>query len=84
MVQFVANKDSTASFTVCPMSRLVPAIGSKRNKDDCRVVPAVVMPNLEELEFYVNVNELMLNNVVGCDDLGLEYLPSIRRVKVQF
>ena len=42
------------------------------------------MPNLEELEFYVNVNELMLNNVVGCDDLGLEYLPSIRRVKVQF
>ena len=42
------------------------------------------MPNLEELAFTVGVLELMQNNVVSCEDLGLEYLPSIHKVKVDF
>jgi disease resistance protein RPM1 len=84
-VVFVANEDSTPSFTICSKYEPVPAIGRKRKKDDCRVVPAVVvMPNLEELLFSVSVEELMENNVVSFEGLGLDYLPSIRRVEVHF
>jgi len=42
------------------------------------------MPNLEELQFSVSVAKLMENNVVSFEGLGLDYLPSIRRVKVHF
>ncbi|XP_066342400.1 disease resistance protein RGA5-like [Miscanthus floridulus] len=84
-VVFVANEDSTPSFTIFSKYEPVPAIGRKRKKDDCRVVPAVVvMPNLEELQFSVSVEELMENNVVSFEGLRLDYLPSILRVKVHF
>jgi len=42
------------------------------------------MPNLEELQFSVSVEKWMENNVVSFEGLGLDYLPSIRRVKVDF
>lgn len=61
-VHFVANEDSSASFTICAMHKSM-VIGTSRKKDDCRVVvPAiVVMPNLEELEFGLSVKQLMQN-----------------------
>jgi hypothetical protein len=77
MVQFVGNEDSSVSFTICSVSRGM-AISRRRKKGDSRLVPAVVMPKLEELEFIVVVEELIRNNVT-CEDLGLEYLLSIRK-----
>jgi disease resistance protein RPM1 len=74
MVQFVANEDSSDLFA-----------SSRKQRNNCSsVLPAVVMPNLEELEIRVNVEELTKKNIVGCEDLGLQYLPSLQRVKGVF
>ncbi|TVU46261.1 hypothetical protein EJB05_05786, partial [Eragrostis curvula] len=79
-VQFVLNEDWSVSFTVWQGSANV-AFGSKR-RDECRDTPAV-MPNLEELVFLVRVQHVIDMNC-GCDNLGLEYLPSLQKVKVHF
>jgi hypothetical protein len=56
-------------------------IGRRRKKDDSRVVPAVVLPNLEELDVRVSLTELMQKNTT-CEDIGLECLPFLRKVRV--
>ncbi|GJN05169.1 hypothetical protein PR202_ga22777 [Eleusine coracana subsp. coracana] len=79
MVQFVHNKDTTVSFTMWNGAADV-TFGS--NTRDDRVAPAV-MPNLVEIFFYLRVQHMIDRNC-SCDNLGLEYLPSLQKVKVLF
>jgi disease resistance protein RPM1 len=79
MVLFVLNEDSSISFTIWgdPEDDVV-AFGSQKG-----IVRApAVMPNLQMLEFLVDVRALIRNNG-SCDKLGLEYLPLLREVKVE-
>ncbi|KAL6654403.1 hypothetical protein ACP70R_007868 [Stipagrostis hirtigluma subsp. patula] len=78
LVQFVFNEDSSFSFTLWN-GRDSMVLGSKK-KGECRVAPAV-MPNLEEICFLVPVWSLIRNNG-SCDNLGLEYLRSLQKVRV--
>ncbi|KAF8645092.1 hypothetical protein HU200_066208 [Digitaria exilis] len=45
-------------------------------------VPPPVMPNLQELNFEVPVRPLYKDGNGGCDNLGLEFLPSLANVHV--
>ncbi|KAK3119372.1 hypothetical protein QOZ80_9BG0718810 [Eleusine coracana subsp. coracana] len=78
MVQFVLNKDSTVSFTMWNGAADVTFGSNTRD----RVAPAV-MPNLVEIFFYLRVQHMIDRNC-SCDNLGLEYLPSLQKVKVLF
>ncbi|CAL4990733.1 unnamed protein product [Urochloa decumbens] len=75
MVQLVVNEDSTSvSFT----------FGCYKTEDERSrsVPPPSVMPNLQELAFEVPVRALYKHGNGGCDNLGLECLPSLCSVCV--
>ncbi|KAF8745033.1 hypothetical protein HU200_013486 [Digitaria exilis] len=59
---------------------------TKQQEDDCstsvEAVPPPVMPNLEMLRFEVPVRALYKDGNGGCDNLGLEFLPSLAHVHV--
>ncbi|KAF8647816.1 hypothetical protein HU200_065177 [Digitaria exilis] len=59
---------------------------TKQQEDDCstsvEAVPPPVMPNLEMLRFEVPVRALYKDGNGGCDNLGLEFLPSLANVHV--
>jgi len=57
-------------------------LSSGSKKDGFRVAAPAVMPNLEVLDFKVQVRGLMHNNRI-CDNLGLEHLTSLNKVKVR-
>jgi hypothetical protein len=62
-----------------------PLVGVQRNTTAAKSSTGccyATLPKLEELEFSVRVKELTENNVISCDNLGLEYLPSLQRVEV--
>ena len=81
MVQFVLREDSSGvPFTLWDGFGTM-TFGCKR-EDECRVAPAV-MPNLQHLEFMVQVRALLCNKS-SRHNLGLEYLPSLRKVDVHF
>ena len=56
-------------------------LSSGSKKDGFRVAAPAVMPNLEVLDFKVQVRGLMHNNRI-CDNLGLEHLTWLKKVKV--
>ncbi|CAN6287294.1 unnamed protein product [Urochloa humidicola] len=80
LVQFVLNKDSSVSFTIWNGGRDLASDSKK--KDKCLVAP-VMMPKLEELYFVVPMHSLMVREG-SCDNLGLEYLTSLEKVRVRF
>ncbi|XP_039778626.1 uncharacterized protein LOC120645995 [Panicum virgatum] len=57
-------------------------LSSGSKKDGFRVAAPAVMPNLEVLDFKVQVRGLMHNNRI-CDNLGLEHLTWLKKVKVR-
>ncbi|TVU06461.1 hypothetical protein EJB05_49678, partial [Eragrostis curvula] len=71
-VWFVLNKDSSVSFTLW---------NAWHYKDFGTETREGVMPNLETLEFYAKVSTLSDDNG-SCDNLGLECIPSLQKVKV--
>ncbi|GJN05076.1 hypothetical protein PR202_ga22677 [Eleusine coracana subsp. coracana] len=80
MVQFCVNEDSSVSFTM--WNGLVDVAFDSKTRD--RVAPAVMlMPNLVEILFYLRVQH-MIDRSCSCDNLGLEYLPSLQKVRVLF
>ncbi|GJN05171.1 hypothetical protein PR202_ga22779 [Eleusine coracana subsp. coracana] len=80
-ILFLLNEDSTISFTIWYFTDEV-AFDSKK-RDECIVRAPTVMPNLQLLDFHVGV-QTFIRNKGSCDRLGLEYLPSLRKVKVEF
>ncbi|KAL6595537.1 hypothetical protein ACP70R_047877 [Stipagrostis hirtigluma subsp. patula] len=80
MVQFVLNKDSSVSFTIWNGKDDI-AFGS-RKEDECTAAPAV-MPNLQELSFCVH-EESMRECKGSYDNLGLEYITSLQKVRVSY
>jgi disease resistance protein RPM1 len=80
---FVVNEDSSVSLTIWHARRRndAPAFAPRREQDTCRVAGAI-MPNLQALLFEVDVAELTACNNGRCDNLGLEYLPSLQKVFV--
>ncbi|KAK3120735.1 hypothetical protein QOZ80_9AG0693020 [Eleusine coracana subsp. coracana] len=80
-ILFLLNEDSTISFTIWYFTDDV-AFDSKK-RDECIVRAPTVMPNLQLLDFHVGV-QTFIRNKGSCDRLGLEYLPSLRKVKVEF
>ncbi|TVT96845.1 hypothetical protein EJB05_57920, partial [Eragrostis curvula] len=80
-IQFVLNEDSTVSLTLWHGRRIMLDFCSKR-RDNCRAAPAI-MANLEELLFFVRVEHIIYMKC-SCDNLGLEYLPSLQKVRVFF
>ncbi|KAJ1276950.1 hypothetical protein BS78_05G256000 [Paspalum vaginatum] len=83
MVHFVVKEDLSASFTIWHRSYDGPAFGSKNKQDICGVAHAI-MPNLESLYFEVVVRILTECNNGSCDNLGLECLTSLQKVRVDF
>jgi hypothetical protein len=92
-VHFAANnqeeeeEESSVSFTVWDGSYDdAPAFGSRGEHGDCRVAGAgagaVMAPNLEVLHFHVDVNDLTACRNGSCDNLGLEHLVSLEKVRV--
>jgi hypothetical protein len=78
MVLFVLSEDSSISFTIWCYEDDVAAFGSPKG-----IVKApAVMPNLQVLHFEVVVGALVGKNG-SCDKLGLEYLPSLQKVRVE-
>ncbi|TVU23350.1 hypothetical protein EJB05_25709 [Eragrostis curvula] len=77
MVRFVPNEGSSALFTVGNGHRDVAA------RTEMREDAPSVMPNLKMLEFAVYIKKLMDENG-SCANLGLECLPSLEKVKVNF
>ncbi|GJN32046.1 hypothetical protein PR202_gb20517 [Eleusine coracana subsp. coracana] len=61
-VQFVLNEDSSVSFTTWNSSRDGMAFGAKKG-NECIVAP-IVMPNLQVLHFYVDVQALTMVAVI--------------------
>ncbi|KAJ1256962.1 hypothetical protein BS78_K262100 [Paspalum vaginatum] len=87
LVQFVINKDSSVSFTIWAGTRnrdVAPIFEPRKKQDSCIRVSRSVMPNLEELYFYAYVTKIVACNNVSCDNLGLECLASLKKVRVDF
>ncbi|CAL4990786.1 unnamed protein product [Urochloa decumbens] len=86
MVQFELDEDSNStsvSFSIWNGRGDVP-FGSKAKDEGCRVAPAIgiMMPNLQELQFYVPLWELYEHGNGSCGNLGWECLPSLSKVGV--
>ncbi|CAO2151520.1 unnamed protein product [Urochloa humidicola] len=83
MFQLVLNESSTSvSFSIWNGNGAMSFVGS-RTKDECsRSVPPTVMPNLQELRFEVPVRALYEDGKGIWDNLGLEFLASIHKVRV--
>ncbi|TVU41599.1 hypothetical protein EJB05_15131, partial [Eragrostis curvula] len=79
MVQFINNEDSSVSFHMWNGVEGDIPFGSRKKNEQCRVVPNV-MPNVELLDFAVPVRALKDGNGT-CDNLGLEHLASLRKVR---
>ncbi|KAF8738580.1 hypothetical protein HU200_013963 [Digitaria exilis] len=62
------------------LSRTKQQAGCRRSVE---AVPPPVMPNLEMLRFEVPVRALYKDGNGGCDNLGLEFLPSLANVHVE-
>lgn len=75
------NEDSSVSWTIWSMWR-APSFGSE-TRDEYRVAPPTILPHLQVLEFKVDVKRIIRDNG-SCEDLGLEYLHSLQKVKVSF
>ncbi|KAF8645094.1 hypothetical protein HU200_066210 [Digitaria exilis] len=92
MVQLVLNKeedDSKAgvvSVSFWNGNGAAPFGSRTKQQAGCRrsveAVPPPVMPNLQELNFEVPVRALYKDGNGGCDNLGLEFLPSLANVHV--
>jgi hypothetical protein len=81
MFMFVLNQDSSVSFTLWDTNYRndVVAFGSQKG-----IVRApAIMPSLQVLRFRVDVEYFVRKNC-SCDKLGLEYLPSLQDVGVEF
>jgi len=78
MVQFEQpnTEDASISLHMWNGEDAMPFASGKSN-DSRKVVPSGVMPNLEELRFYVPLRALKDNNS-DCGNIGLEYLPSLQ------
>ncbi|CAN6373707.1 unnamed protein product [Urochloa humidicola] len=85
MVQLVVNEDSTSvSFSIWSGQGNMAFVGSKVEDESSRsVAPPPVMPKLERLRFSVPVGALYRDGNGGCENLRLECLPSLRKVKVR-
>ncbi|XP_062197572.1 disease resistance protein Pik-2-like isoform X2 [Phragmites australis] len=77
MVQFQGNEDSSVSFHIWNGNGVVP-FGSRKN--DRSSLPVAVMPNLQVLQIAVLLE--CLDGNFDCGNIGLEYLHSLKRVKV--
>ncbi|KAJ1276951.1 hypothetical protein BS78_05G256100 [Paspalum vaginatum] len=85
MIQFVVNEDdSSVSFTIWHRSDDAPEFAPKLTQDSCRAAArsATVMPNLEALYFRVHVRELTACENGSHDNLGLEHLTSLQKVRI--
>ncbi|CAN6226827.1 unnamed protein product [Urochloa humidicola] len=84
MVQLVVDEDSTSvSFSIWSGKGKMAFVGSKAEDESSRsVAPPPVMPKLERLRFCVPVRTLYRDGNGGCENLRLECLPSLRKVKV--
>ncbi|KAF8738579.1 hypothetical protein HU200_013962 [Digitaria exilis] len=92
MVQLVLNKeedDSEAgvvSVSFWNGNGAAPFGSRTKQQAGCRrsveAVPPPVMPNLQELYFEVPVRALYMDGNGGCDNLGLEFLPSLANFHV--
>ncbi|KAF8645090.1 hypothetical protein HU200_066212 [Digitaria exilis] len=93
MIQLVRNKeeeeDSKAgvvSVSFWNGNGAAPFGSRTKQQAGCRrsveAVPPPVMPNLQELDFEVPVRALYMDGNGGCDNLGLEFLPSLAKVYV--
>ncbi|CAO2142928.1 unnamed protein product [Urochloa humidicola] len=84
-VQFVLTEDSTSvSFSIEKGKGAKSITGRSKTEDESSrsVAPLPVMPNLKDLRFEIPVMALYKDGKGGCDNLGLECLPSLRSVKV--
>ncbi|KAF8645095.1 hypothetical protein HU200_066211 [Digitaria exilis] len=93
MIQLVRNKeeeeDSKAgvvSVSFWNGNGAAPFGSRTKQQTGCRrsveAVPPPVMPNLQYLYFEVPVRALYMDGNRGCDNLGLEFLPSLAKVQV--
>ncbi|CAM0145568.1 unnamed protein product [Urochloa decumbens] len=80
-VQIVLHED-TRSVSLCLWNGSDGVNLSRCKKDSCRVAAPAVMPNLEVLDFKVQVQGLMHDNSI-CNNLGLEHITSLKKVKVR-
>ncbi|CAO2150442.1 unnamed protein product [Urochloa humidicola] len=80
-VQIVLH-EHTRSVSLCIWNGSDGMIFSECKKDSCRVAAPAVMPNLEVLDFKVQVRGLMHDNSI-CNNLGLEHITSLKKVKVR-
>ncbi|CAL4990838.1 unnamed protein product [Urochloa decumbens] len=82
-VHFVRNEGSRVSLTIWNGYDDGMASCSRTNKEEERITAPTVIPNLQELQFKVDVRKLLKTNA-SCDNLGLEHLPSLRKVIADF
>ncbi|CAM0145600.1 unnamed protein product [Urochloa decumbens] len=81
-VQIVLHED-TRSVSLCIWNGSYGVMNlSGCKKDGCGVAAPTVMPNLEVLDFKVQVRGLMHDNNI-CNNLGLEHITSLKKVKVR-
>ena len=78
MVQFEQpnKEDASISLHIWNGEDAMPFASGKSN-DSRKVVPSGVMPNLEVLELWIALED----NYSYCGNIGLEYLPSLRKLR---
>jgi len=83
MVQFeqANEEDTSVSLHMWNGEDAMP-FASRKSNDSRKVVPSGVMPNLEVLELNVRLRALKGNYSDYCGNIGLEYLPSLRELRV--
>ncbi|TVU23886.1 hypothetical protein EJB05_26272, partial [Eragrostis curvula] len=80
MIQFQCKEeDSSVSFHIW---NGIDAMPFDSDKNDCRIPPSAVMPNLEVLLSEIRVRALKDGNG-DCANVGLQYLTSLQKVKVR-
>ncbi|XP_066381404.1 disease resistance protein RPP8-like [Miscanthus floridulus] len=82
MVQFEQPdvEDTSVSLHMWNGDDAMP-FASRKSNDSRKVVPSGVMPNLEVLCFDVPLWKLKGNHSDYCGNIGLEYLPSLRKLR---
>ncbi|XP_066336200.1 disease resistance protein RGA5-like [Miscanthus floridulus] len=84
MVQFEqANEEDTSVSLHMWNGEDVMPFASRKSNDSRKVLPSGVMPNLEVLDLNVRLRALKDNYSDYCGNIGLEYLPSFRELRVE-
>jgi len=82
MVQFEQpnEEDTSVSLHMWDGEDAMP-FASRKSNDSRKVIPSCVMPNLKVLYFNVYLQALKDNYRDYCGNIGLEYLPSLRKLR---